>query len=130
LSGQYRVPDGSSIDEYSDTLNTVLEDSFVIVSVPPSTIPNRRLTSTANEYGTVDTTNQAVPISAYKTMTKGRSFDRWVKFPNGTQFDALSRGGTFFFPSQFVASFCSSGTDFKPPRPLRCRLSQSSHNSL
>jgi hypothetical protein len=99
------VPDGRSIDEYSDTLNTVLEDSFVIVSVPPSTIPNRRLTSTANEYGKVDTTNQAVPISAYQTTTKGRSFDGSVKFPNGRQFDALSRGGTFLFPSQFVLQF-------------------------
>ena len=76
---------GASIDEYSDTSDTLLEDSFVNVFTPPaSTSPNSWLTTTGNEFGTVSTTNQSVRVNADSTTTTGGAFDRWTEWPGGS----------------------------------------------
>jgi hypothetical protein len=75
---------GASIDEYSDTSNELLEDSFVSVDAPSDPMSDLMLTKNANSYGTVSTTNQSVRISAYSTTTTGGTFDRWVEWPGGT----------------------------------------------
>jgi hypothetical protein len=74
----------ASIDEYSDTSNKLLEDSFVNVFAPPtSTIANAGLSATANDFGTVNT-SQSVRINADPTTTTGGTFDRWLEWPGGT----------------------------------------------
>ncbi|MGA2293396.1 hypothetical protein [Bradyrhizobium sp.] len=74
---------GANIDEFSETLGTLVDDTFVNVFTPPaSPNPNVMVTKTANASGSVNTTNQSVRISAITPATQfentptGGNFDR------------------------------------------------------
>jgi hypothetical protein len=76
---------GASIDEFSETLGTLVDDTFVNVFAPPaSPNPNVMVTKTANASGSVNTTNQSVRISAispakqFENTPTGGNFDRWT----------------------------------------------------
>jgi hypothetical protein len=79
------------IDEFSETLGTLIDDTFVNVFTPPtSTTANTALTPTANVNGTVPTTDGSVRINAlsppipYQNNPTGGTFDKWTTGPNGT----------------------------------------------
>ncbi len=82
---------GASIDEFSETLGKLIDDTFVNVFSPPaSTTADATLTKTANVDGAVDTTEDSVRIKAlnppvaYHSATTGGVFDKWVSRPGGT----------------------------------------------
>jgi hypothetical protein len=82
---------GADIDEYSETLGVLIDDTFVNVFTPPtSTTANAALTNTANVNGTVNTTESSVRINAlnpsvpYQNNPTGGTFDKWVTGPGGT----------------------------------------------
>lgn len=76
------------IDEFSETLGTLIDDTFVNVFTPPnSTTENTSLTTTANVSGTVATTDGSVRIHAlsppipYQNNPTGGTFDKWTPGP-------------------------------------------------
>jgi len=87
----------ADIDEFSETLGGLIDDTFVQVFTPPtSTSPDSTLTETANVNGAVDTTGNSVPINnsvrinalnppvPFQSTATGGIFDKWVTGPGGT----------------------------------------------
>ncbi len=84
-------PSIADIDEFSETLGTLVDDNFVTVFAPStSTSASGALTTTANVSGYVETTNQSVKFSAftpakqYQSTPTGGNFDRWTTGLNAT----------------------------------------------
>ena len=79
---------GASIDEFSDSTNSLLQDPFVTVYVPATSTTQPPTgagtpTGNANTFGSVDTTKQSVRINADLNTASGGTFDRWVTLPGG-----------------------------------------------
>jgi hypothetical protein len=77
-------PTAASVDEFSETGNSLLNDWFVNVFSPPTaTAADKGLTNSGNTYGSVATTPAAVRIQAMPNPAGG-TFDRWVAGPGST----------------------------------------------
>jgi hypothetical protein len=116
---------GADIDEFSETLGTLIDDKFVNVFTPPtSTTANTSLTTTANVSGTVATTDGGVRINAlnppvpYQNNPSGGTFDKWTTGPGGTigssQQDLVVNQQTNDYALALYRSTCPAGYYWNP----------------
>ena len=85
-----QVCGSANFDEFSETLGTLIDDTFVNVFSPPtSTTIDPAAGQLANQTGSFDTTKDGVRISAlnpplpFNNMPTGGAFDKWVTGPGG-----------------------------------------------
>jgi len=116
---------GADIDEFSETSGTLIDDTFVNVFTPPTSVTaNASLTTTANVSGTVATTDASVRINAlsppvaYQNNPTGGTFDKWATSPGGTigptQQDLVVNKETDDYALALYRSACPVGYYWNP----------------